>query len=99
MEVRLEVMQLLQVQPCGHVRRFDCRRRWRGRGRSLLHLFRGRFTIGTEMRPDFVGEVVIECTGVRFLVRNTQFGQVLYNHIALHFQFTCQFVDPNLPHA
>ena len=26
-EVRLKVVQLLQVQPCGHVRRFDCRRR------------------------------------------------------------------------
>jgi hypothetical protein len=98
-EVRLEVVQLLQVQPCGHVRRFDYRRgRHRG-GRSLPHLFRGRFTLGTEMRPNFIGLLVIECTGVRFLVRNSHLGQVLYNHIALHFQFTRQFVDPNLPHA
>jgi hypothetical protein len=51
------------------------------------------------MRPDFVGEVVIECTGVRFLVRNTQFRQVFQNKMALHFQFTRQFIDPNLPHA
>ena len=69
------------------------------RGRSLLHLFSGRSTIGTEMRPDFVGEVIIECTGMRLLIGNTQFPQVLQNHIALHFQFTRQFVDPNLPHA
>jgi len=98
-EVRLEVVQLSEVQPGGYVRRFDCRSRWRGRGRNLLHLFRAGLSIGAEMRADFTGEVVIECTGVRFLVRNSQFGQVLYNHIALHFQFTRQFVDPNLPHA
>jgi hypothetical protein len=52
-----------------------------------------------EMRPDFVREVVVERTGVRFLVRNAHLGQALDHHIALHFQFTCQFVDPNLPHA
>jgi hypothetical protein len=93
-------MQLLKVQPCGHVRCFDSSLRRKLRhGRSLLHFFRGRFTIGTEMRPDFVGEVVIERTGVRSLVRNALSGQVLYNHIAFHFQFTCQFVNPNLPHA
>jgi len=94
-------VQLLQVQPGDEVRHFNWRRRlrWRGFGRSLLHLFSGRFTIGTEMRPDFVCEVVIKCTGVRLLVRNPHLRQVLYNHITLHFQFTCQFVDPNLPHA
>jgi hypothetical protein len=99
MEVRLEVVQLLQVQSYGHVWRFDWRRRLHGRGRSLLHLFSGRFSIGTEMRPDFVGEVVIECTGVGLLIRNTQLRQVFQNDVTLHFQFTCQFVDPNLPHA
>jgi hypothetical protein len=52
-----------------------------------------------EMRADFAGEVVIEGTGVRFLVWYAQFRQVLQNHMALHFQFTRQFVDPNLPHA
>ena len=99
-EVQTKVMQLLQVQPCGHVRRLDCGRRLHGRGRRLLHLFfSGRFTIGTEVRPNFVCEVVIECTGVRFLIWNAKFRQILQNHIALHFQFTCQFVDPNLPHA
>jgi hypothetical protein len=75
------------------------RQHGRGRGRGLLHLFSGRFTIGTEMCPDFIGLVIIECTGVRFLVRKTDFRQVLYDHIALHFQFTRQFVDSNLPHA
>jgi hypothetical protein len=92
-------MEFLKVQPSGHGRRFSYRRRLGGRGGSRLHLFRDRFSTGTEMPPDFVREVVIERTGVRFLVRNAQFGQVLYNHVALHFQFTCQFVDPNLPHA
>jgi hypothetical protein len=81
-------MEFLKVQPSGYVRLFDnYRRRLGRRGRSRFHLFRGRFSIGTEMPPDFVREVVIERTGVRFLVRNAQFGQVLYNHIALHFQF------------
>jgi hypothetical protein len=96
----VDIVQLFQIQPYVNVRRFDDRRRWRGRGsRRLLHLFRGRFTLSTEMCPDFIGEVVIKCTGVRFLVRNSQLGQVIYNHIAFHFQFTRQFVDPNLRHA
>jgi hypothetical protein len=81
------------------MRRFNGSSGWHGLGKSLLHLFSGRFSIGTEMPPDFVREVVIECTGVRLLVRNAQLSQVLDNHIALHFQFTSQFVDPNLPHA
>jgi hypothetical protein len=92
-------MQLLQVQPCDDVRRFYWRRRWRRFDSSLLYLLNGRFAIGTEMRPDFVREVIIKCTGVRLLVRNTYLRQVLDNHIALHFQFTRQFVDPNLSHA
>jgi len=92
-------MQLLQVQPCNHVRRFNWRRRWRGCYRSLLYLLNGGFAIGTEMRPDSIREVVIKCTGVRLLVRNTHLRQVLDNHIAFHFQFTCQFVNPDLSHA
>jgi hypothetical protein len=81
--------------------RFDHRRGLHGRGSSLLHLFRfcGRFSADTEVRPNFVCEVVVERTGVRLLVRNSRLGQVLDNHVALHFQFACQFVDPNLPHA
>jgi hypothetical protein len=92
-------VQFLQVQPCDDVRRFYRSRRWRRFGRNLLHLFNGGFTIGTEMRPDFIREVVIKCTGVRLLVRNAHLRQVLDNHIAFHFQFTCQFVDPDLSHA
>jgi hypothetical protein len=99
-KVRLEVVQLLQVQHSGHGRRFDHRRSgWHGRGRRLFHNFRGRLTIGTEMRTDFVGEVVIERTGVRLLIGNTQSRQVFQNNVAFYFQFTRQFVDPNLPHA
>jgi len=92
-------MEFLKIQPCGHRRCFRYGCRLGGRGGGRLHLYRGRLSTGTEMPPDFVREVVIERTGVRFLVRNTQFGQVLYNHVALYFQFACQFVDPNLPHA
>jgi hypothetical protein len=92
-------MEFLKVQPSGHVRRFSFRFSLGGRGGRRLHLFRDRFSAGTEMPPDFVRKVVIERTGVRLLVRNAQFGQVVYNHVAFHFQFACQFVDPNLPHA
>jgi hypothetical protein len=92
-------VELLKVQPGGQMRRFNDGRWLHGRGRSFLHLFNGRFATGMEMPPDFVREVVIERTGVRFLVRNAQSRQVLYNHIAFHFQFTCQFVNPDLPHA
>jgi hypothetical protein len=51
------------------------------------------------MRPDFVGEIVIERTRMGPLVRNTDLDQVLQNQITLNFQFTSQFVDPYLPHA
>jgi len=100
-----KVVDLLQVQPRGYRRLLSYWRRLHGRGGRGGHSLFCRFSFSrsfatvAEMRPDFVREVVIERTGVRFLVRNSQFGQVLYNHIALHFQFTRQFVDPYLPHA
>jgi hypothetical protein len=95
------VVDILQVQPCGQRRLFSYWRRLHERGRrSLCHFgFSRSFATVTEMRSDFARLVVIERAGVRFLVRNSQLGQVLYNHITLHFQFTRQFVDPNLPHA
>jgi hypothetical protein len=40
------------------------------------------------MRPNFVGEVILECAGVRFLVWNTELGKILQNKVAFHFQFT-----------
>jgi len=92
-------VQLFKVQPCGCVRRFDRRRRWRRRARSLFHQFRGRFSIGTKMRPDFISKIIIECTGVRLLIRNTQSRQVVNYHIAFYFQFTRQFVNPDLSHS
>jgi hypothetical protein len=94
-------MQLPQIQPADgmHLFHWGRRRRWRGFNRSRLHLFSGRFAIGMEMPPDFVREVVIKCTGVRLLVLNADLRQIVDNHIAFHFQFTCQFIDPNLPHA
>jgi hypothetical protein len=81
--------------------RFNDRHGLHGRGRSLLRLFRfgGGFTTGTEMSPNFLCEVVVERTGVRFLVRKSYLGQVLDHHITFHFQFASQFVDSNLPHA
>ena len=100
-KVHLEVVQLLQVEHSRHGRRFHYRRRsgWHGHGRRLFHNFGGRFTISTEMRADFVGKVVIERTGVRLLIGNTQSRQVFQNNVAFYFQFTRQFVNPNLPHA
>jgi hypothetical protein len=95
-----KVVDLL-VQPCGQRQFLNYGCRLHGRGRHSLYRFGFSCSFATvaEMRPDFVGLVVIERTGVRFLVRMSDLGQVLYNHIALHFQFTRQFVDPNLPHA
>jgi hypothetical protein len=102
---RGKIVDLLDVQ--------DCRRGWlfgyhwcggHGCGGGFLRRFNFCFTFSlaatvTEMRPDFVREVIIKRTGVRFLVRDALFGQVFDNYITLHFQFTCQFVNPNLPHA
>ena len=98
---RSNVVDLLQVQPWGQRRLLRYWRRLHGRGRrSLCHFgFSRSFATVTEMRSDFARLIVIERAGMRFLVRNSQLGQVLYNHVALHFQFTRQFVDPNLPHA
>lgn len=72
-----------------------------GRGRDIFRVFsRGRcFAAVAEMRTDPVCKVVVKRTGVRFLVRMTLLGQVLDYDVTLHFQFACQFVDSNLPHA
>jgi hypothetical protein len=51
------------------------------------------------MRPDFVGEIIIERTRMRLFVLNTDLDQVFQDQIAFNFQFTRQFVDPYLPHA
>jgi hypothetical protein len=93
----------LLVHHCGQRRFLSYWRRLHGRGRGGRSLFRFSFSRSfatvAEMHTDFVRLIVIERAGVRFLVRNSQLGQVVYNHITLHFQFTRQFVDPNLPHA
>jgi len=91
----------LLVHSCGQRGFLSYWRRLHGRGRRSLCRFgfSRSFATVTEMSPDFVRLVVIERAGVRFLVRKSDLGQVLDNHIALHFQFTRQFVDPNLPHA
>jgi hypothetical protein len=35
-----------------------------GSGGGILNLFRDRFTVGTEMLPNFIRLVVVECTGM-----------------------------------
>jgi hypothetical protein len=98
-QLDLKVMEFFQVQPGGRVWRLGhmLRRRWHSRWG--LRLFRSRFATGTKMLPDLIRKIVIECTGMGLLVRNTQFRQVFQNQITLHFQFSCQFVNPNLSHA
>lgn len=99
MKFRLKFVQLLQIQTGRDVRRFHdgCSRRrsWR----RFLRCGRSSMPVGANMRPHSVGEVVIKRTRMGFLVLNAQPHQALNNHIAFYFQFTCQFIDPNLPHA
>jgi hypothetical protein len=100
--VRSNVVDLL-VHHCGQCRFLSYWRRLHTRGRGGRSLFpfgfSRSFATVAEMRTDFVSLVIIKRAGVRFLVRNSDLGQVLDYHITLHFQFTRQFVDPNLPHA
>jgi hypothetical protein len=97
-KIRLELVQFLEVQRKRRVRCFGCGCRRLGSSRDLANLF-GGFALGAEMRPDLVGKIVFERTGMGFLLLGTNLGQVLQEHIALHFQFTRQFVDPYLSHA
>jgi hypothetical protein len=93
------MLQLLQVEAWKRVRRFGRGCGWWRRGRRFLHRLGGGLTFGAKARANFVGKVVIESTGVGFLVRNTQFHQIIHDYLTLNFQFTRQFVNPNLPHA
>jgi hypothetical protein len=78
---------------------FWCRFHVRGRSGRRSFSFRRSIAAVAEMRSDLVRYIIIERTGVRFLVVNANSHQVFDNDVALHFQFARQFVDPNLPHA
>jgi hypothetical protein len=97
-KLRLELVQFLEVQHGRRMGRFGCGCRRLRSSRDLVNLF-GGFALGAEMRPDLVGKIVFERTGMGFLLLDTNLGQVLQERIALHFQFTRQFVDPYLSHA
>jgi hypothetical protein len=97
-----KIMDLF-LQPRMHCRclAFRCRcglHVWGGSGRRSL-FFRCSIATVPDMRSDFIRHIIIERTGVRFLVVNANSHQEFDNDVALHFQFACQFVDPNLPHA
>jgi hypothetical protein len=98
-QLDLKVVEFFQVQHCGRVRRLGHRLRWHRRSRWDFRLFRSRLATGTKMLPDLISKIVIERTGMRFLIGNTQFRQVVQNQMTFHFQFSCQFVNPNLSHA
>jgi hypothetical protein len=98
-KLRLELVQFLEVQQHRRrVRRFGWGCRRLRSSRNLANLF-GGFALGAEMRPDLVGKIVFERTGMGFLLLGTNLDQILQDHIAFHFQFTRQFVDPYLSHA
>ena len=99
MRIRNDLVQLLEVYTRGHLRWFDGRRVMDGCDCRLVHFPGGWCAFGTEMRANLVSKVVIERTGVGFLVRNADLGQIVNDYITLHFQFACQFVDSDLTHA
>jgi hypothetical protein len=99
--LRSEVVKFLQVQRRSCLRRLD-RWSWSWRfrnSRNLLSLFHGRLASGAEIRPDLIGEIVFKSTGMGLLPLKANFSQIIQDHIALHFQFTRQFVNPYLSHA
>jgi len=59
---------------------------------------RSRLAGSAEMGPHFLGLVLLQRTGMRFLLGDTHFGQHVKNRLALDFQFPGQIVDSNLTH-
>ena len=59
---------------------------------------RGLGFSGTEVSPHLFGFVFFDRTGVRLLLRDTDFDQDIKNRLALDFQFPGQIVDSNLTH-
>jgi hypothetical protein len=54
---------------------------------------------GAKMRANLFGDLLLEGTRVRPLIRDAQFGQILHNQFAFNFQFARQIVDPDFAHA
>jgi hypothetical protein len=54
--------------------------------------------VGTEMFTDEFRLVLLERTGVGFLLGDTYFGENVKNGFALDLQLPCQIVDSNLTH-
>jgi hypothetical protein len=51
-----------------------------------------------EMGANFLGFVLFERTGVRFLLGDTDFSQHIENRFAFDFQLPGQIIDSNLTH-
>ncbi len=49
-----------------------------------------------KMFPDFFRRRKIDRTGVRFLFRDADLGQVINHRLGFHFQLAGQFVNANL---
>jgi len=63
--------------------------------------FRGRMNVtrgGAKVRPHFLCLVLLNRTGVRLFLADTNFLQHIENRLALDFQFSGQIVDSNLAH-
>jgi hypothetical protein len=59
---------------------------------------RARFGRVVEVAPHFLCFVILERTGVRLLLGDSNFGEDIKNGLALDFQFPGQIVDSNLTH-
>jgi hypothetical protein len=59
---------------------------------------RTRFGGSTEVGPHLFRLMVLERTGVRFLLGDPNFGENIKDGLALDFQFSGQIVDSNLTH-
>jgi hypothetical protein len=59
---------------------------------------RTRLSGAAEVDPHFLRFVILERTGVRLLLGDSNFGEDIKNGLALDFQFPGQIVDSNLTH-
>jgi hypothetical protein len=54
--------------------------------------------VGPDMLTDEFCLVLLKRAGMRFLLRDTNYGKNVKNCLALDLQFSCQIVDSNLTH-
>jgi len=50
------------------------------------------------MLPDLVRQFIVERTGMRLFVLNSQFGQILEDGVTLDLELPSQLIDSNLRH-